>query len=104
MIVKIGKTEGIIPFRELINRDRFKIGDPVRAILLDVDKDQKGPQILLSRTHPEFVRKLFEQEVPGDLRARRRDQGDRPRAGLAHEDHASSATTTASIRSAPASE
>lgn len=63
-IVKIGKTEGIIPFRELINRDRFKIGDPVRAILMDVDKDQKGPQLHLSRTHPEFVRKLFEQEVP----------------------------------------
>jgi len=64
VIVKIGKTEGIIPHRELINRDRFKIGDPVRAYLLDVDKDQKGPQLHLSRTHPEFVRKLFEQEVP----------------------------------------
>ncbi len=64
VIVKIGKTEGIIPHREQINRDRFKIGDPVRALLLEVDKDQKGPQILLSRTHPDFVRKLFEQEVP----------------------------------------
>jgi N utilization substance protein A len=64
VIVKIGKSEAIIPHRELINRDRFKIGDPVRALLIDVDKDQKGPQIHLSRTHPDFVRKLFEQEVP----------------------------------------
>ncbi|MBM3285986.1 MAG: transcription termination/antitermination protein NusA [Candidatus Eisenbacteria bacterium] len=64
VIVKVGKTEGVIPHREQINRDRFKIGDPLRAYVLDVDKEQKGPQILLSRTHPEFVRKLFEQEVP----------------------------------------
>lgn len=64
VIVKIGKSEAVIPHRELINRDRFKIGDPVRALLIDVDKDQKGPQIHLSRTHPDFVRKLFEQEVP----------------------------------------
>ncbi|MBD3162669.1 MAG: transcription termination/antitermination protein NusA, partial [Candidatus Eisenbacteria bacterium] len=64
VIVKIGKTEGIIPYREQINRDRFKIGDPVRALLMDIDKEQRGPQIQLSRTHPDFVRKLFEQEVP----------------------------------------
>jgi transcription termination/antitermination protein NusA len=83
VIVKIGKTEGIIPHREQINRDRFKIGDPLRAFLLDVDKDQKGPQILLSRTHPDFVRKLFEQEVPEifervvEIRAIAREPGSR---------------------------
>jgi transcription termination/antitermination protein NusA len=64
VIVKIGKTEGIIPPRELIFRDRFKIGDPVRAVLLDVDKNQKGPMLILSRTAPDFVRRLFENEVP----------------------------------------
>ena len=64
LIVKLGKTEGIIPPREVIFRDRFKIGEPVRAILLDVDKNQKGPQLILSRTHPDFVRRLFENEVP----------------------------------------
>ncbi len=63
-IVKIGKTEGIIPPRELMYRDRFKIGDPVRALLLDVDRNQKGPMLVLSRTNPEFVRRLFENEVP----------------------------------------
>jgi len=64
VIVKIGKTEGIIPPRELIFRDRFKIGDPVRALLIDVDKTQKGPMLILSRTAPDFVRRLFENEVP----------------------------------------
>lgn len=64
VIVKIGRTEAIIPPREVINRDRFKIGDPVRALLLEVDKNMRGPQLVLSRTHPEFVRRLFENEVP----------------------------------------
>ena len=64
VIVKIGKTEAIIPHREVINRDRFKIGDPVRALLIEVDKSQRGPQLILSRTNPEFVRRLFENEVP----------------------------------------
>lgn len=64
VIVKIGRTEAIIPHREVINRDRFKIGDPVRALLIEVDKSQRGPQLILSRTNPEFVRRLFENEVP----------------------------------------
>lgn len=64
IIVKIGRTEAIVPPREVINRDRFKIGDPVRALLLEVDKNMRGPQLVLSRTHPEFVRRLFENEVP----------------------------------------
>ena len=64
VIVKIGKTEGIIPPRELIFRDRFRIGDPVRALLRVVDENQKGPLLVLSRTDPEFVRRLFENEVP----------------------------------------
>ena len=93
VIVKIGKTEGIIPHREQINRDRFKIGDPLRALLLDVDKDQKGPQILLSRTHPDFVRKLFEQEVPEifervvEIRAIAREPGSRSKiCVVSHDD------------------
>lgn len=93
VIVKIGKTEGIIPHREQINRDRFKIGDPVRAYLLEVDKDQKGPQIHLSRTHPEFVRRLFEQEVPEifervvEIRAISREPGSRTKiCVVSHDD------------------
>jgi transcription termination/antitermination protein NusA len=64
VIVKIGRTEGIIPPKELIFRDRFRIGDPVRALLKVVDENQKGPMLILSRTDPEFVRRLFENEVP----------------------------------------
>jgi transcription termination/antitermination protein NusA len=64
VIVKIGRTEGIIPPKELIFRDRFRIGDPVRALLKIVDETQKGPMLILSRTDPEFVRRLFENEVP----------------------------------------
>lgn len=93
VIVKIGKTEGIIPYRELINRDRFKIGDPVRGLLVDVDKDQKGPQIHMSRTHPDFVRKLFEQEVPEifervvEIRAISREPGSRTKiCVVSHDD------------------
>lgn len=97
VIIRIGKTEGIIPFRELINRDRFKIGDPVRALLIDVDEEQKGPQktpqLHLSRTHPDFVRKLFEQEVPEifervvDIRAIAREAGSRTKiCVVSHDD------------------
>jgi len=64
IIVKLGRTEAIVPPREVINRDRFKIGDPVRAVLVEVDRNQRGPQLVLSRTHPDFVRRLFENEVP----------------------------------------
>jgi transcription termination/antitermination protein NusA len=64
VIVKIGRTEGIIPPKELIFRDRFRIGDPVRSLLKIVDENQKGPMLILSRTDPEFVRRLFENEVP----------------------------------------
>jgi transcription termination/antitermination protein NusA len=64
VIVKIGRTEGIIPPKELIFRDRFRIGDPVRSLLKIIDENQKGPMLILSRTDPEFVRRLFENEVP----------------------------------------
>jgi len=52
------------PARELINRDRFRQRDHARAYVLMVDKQSKGPQVILSRTHPNFLVKLFEAEVP----------------------------------------
>lgn len=64
VIVKINLTEAIIPSRELINRDHFRQRDMVRAYVLAVDKQAKGPQVILSRTHPDFLVKLFEAEVP----------------------------------------
>ena len=60
----IGKTEAILRRDETIPREKFKVGDRVRAYVLDVRRENKGPQIFLSRTCPEFLAKLFTSEVP----------------------------------------
>ncbi len=64
IIVDLGKTEAILPLREQIRRERYAVGSPVRAVILKVDKAQRGPQVLLSRAAPLFLRRLFELEVP----------------------------------------
>lgn len=64
VILDIGKTEALLRRDEIIPREKFKNGDRVRAYVLDVRKEVKGPQIFLSRTCPEFMAKLFTQEVP----------------------------------------
>jgi N utilization substance protein A len=64
VILDIGKTEAILRYDEIIPREHFKSGDRVRAYVLDVRREVKGPQIFLSRTCPEFMAKLFTQEVP----------------------------------------
>lgn len=64
IIVNLGRTDAILPEKEQIPRERYRQGDRIRAYILDVDINAKGPQIILSRTHPGFLVKLFEQEVP----------------------------------------
>ncbi len=64
IIVNLGRTDAILPEKEQIPRERYRHGDRIRAFILDVDLGGKGPQIVLSRTHPGFLTKLFEQEVP----------------------------------------
>ncbi|MEA3305847.1 MAG: transcription termination factor NusA [Candidatus Omnitrophota bacterium] len=64
LIVDLGKTEALLPRKEMCPKDNFKQGDRVRALILEVKKTTKGPQIILSRTHPIFVKRLFELEVP----------------------------------------
>lgn len=64
VIVDIGKTEAVLVPVEQIYTDRFQIGDRVRAYVAEVRKIGKGPQVYLSRTHPGFLRRLFESEVP----------------------------------------
>ncbi len=64
IIVNLGRAEGVIPTSEQINREIFKRGERIRAFIYDVKRISKGPQILLSRTHPGFLRMLFELEVP----------------------------------------
>lgn len=64
IIVDLGKAEGILPIREQIRRERFSIGERLKVIVLKVERGQRGPKILLSRSHPLLVQRLFEQEVP----------------------------------------
>ena len=64
LIVDLGKSEAIIKREELILRETFKNGDRVRAYIYEVKEDAKGYQVFLSRTHPQFLSKLFTQEVP----------------------------------------
>ena len=64
LIVDLGKSEAIIKREELIPRETFKNGDRVRSYIYEVKEDFKGYQVFLSRTHPQFLAKLFTQEVP----------------------------------------
>ena len=62
--VNLGRAEGILPYREQVPRESYRQGDRIRAYVLEVNKESRGPQILLSRTHPNFIIKLFALEVP----------------------------------------
>jgi len=64
IIVNLGRTEAELPPREQIPRESYRQGDRVRAYILDVRQYSRGPQIILSRTHPNFLSALFENEVP----------------------------------------
>ncbi|MCX7944308.1 MAG: transcription termination factor NusA [Deltaproteobacteria bacterium] len=64
LIVDIGKTEAILPKKEQIPKEVFRPGDKIRAYIVDVLRISRGPQIILSRIHPGFLKKLFELEVP----------------------------------------
>ncbi len=64
IIVDLGKTEGIIYRREQSFREKFKKGDRLTAYVIDIKKNTRGPQVILSRTHPGLLIKLFEIEVP----------------------------------------
>ena len=64
IIANLGQTEGILPNREQIPKESYRRGDRIRALIMDVLHDTRGPQIILSRTHPEFLISLFKTEVP----------------------------------------
>ncbi len=64
IIVDLGKTEALMPPREQIPGESFKPGDRIQGHLLDVRQTTKGPQIIMSRAHPDYLVKLFEAEVP----------------------------------------
>lgn len=64
IIVNLGQTEGIVPVREQVPREGYRRGDRVRALILEVLHESRGPQIILSRTHVDFLINLFKMEVP----------------------------------------
>ncbi len=88
LLVDLGKTEGVLPKRELSPRDSYRQGDTIRAYVLEVGKTAKGPQIILSRNHPGFVKALFQLEVPEiaektvEIRSVSREAGDRAKIAV----------------------
>ncbi|MFY7776663.1 MAG: transcription termination factor NusA [Elstera sp.] len=86
--IDLGRAESILRRDELLPRETFRPGDRVRAYIYDVRREQRGPQIFLSRTHPQFMAKLFSQEVPEvydgiiEIRAVARDPGSRAKIGV----------------------
>jgi transcription termination/antitermination protein NusA len=64
IIVDLGRTEGILPVREQTPRETYRPGDRIVAWVKDIDREARGPQVILSRSDPKLVEKLFEQEVP----------------------------------------
>ena len=63
VIVDLGKFEAIMPMRERVTTEDYNIGDRIRAYVVEVDNGARGPEIIISRSHPNFVRRLFEVEV-----------------------------------------
>ncbi len=64
IVLNLGRAEAAIPYKEQIRRERYRQGDAVRGYIYEVLKSSRGPQVLLSRAHPEFLRRLFSVEVP----------------------------------------
>ncbi|KQT83930.1 transcription termination factor NusA [Aurantimonas sp. Leaf443] len=92
VIVDLGKAEGIVRRDEQIPRELFRYGDRVRAYVYDVRREPRGPQIFLSRTHPQFMAKLFTMEVPEiydgiiTIKAVARDPGSRAKIAVVSSD------------------
>ena len=63
-VVNLGRAEAILPLTEQIPKETYRRGSRIRALIIDVKRTQKDPQIILSRSDPSFLVKLFEQEVP----------------------------------------
>ena len=86
--VNIGKVEAVMPVREQIPGEEFDFNDRVKVYVVSVDKTTKGPQVIVSRAHVNFLKRLFEQEVPEiydgivEIRALAREAGDRSKVAV----------------------
>src|SRR3954468_13425635 len=92
VVVDLGRGEAIVRRDEMLPRETMRPGDRVRSYLFDVRREARGPQIFLSRTHPQFMAKLFTQEVPEiydgivEVKAVARDPGSRAKIGVISRD------------------
>lgn len=92
VVVDLGRAEGVIRRDAQIPREVARVGDRVRSLILRVIRENRGPQIFLSRAHPDFMKKLFAQEVPEiydgviEIKAAARDPGSRAKIGVISRD------------------
>src|SRR5499433_2807686 len=92
VVVDLGRGEAIVRRDEMLPREVFRNGDRIRAYIYDVRREARGPQIFLSRTHPQFMAKLFAQEVPEiydgiiEVKAVARDPGSRAKIAVVSRD------------------
>jgi len=92
VVADLGRAEGVVRRDEMIPRESFRNGDRIRAYIYDVRRETRGPQIFLSRTHPQFMVRLFAQEVPEiydgiiEIRAVARDPGSRAKIAVISKD------------------
>ena len=92
IIIDLGKTEALLPRRELPLSEEYRQGDRIRAYILEVKKTNRGPQIILSRTHADLVRRLFELEIPEidegivEIKAISREPGERTKIAVTSKD------------------
>ena len=93
-IIDLGRAEAVLRRDQQLPREPIRQGDRIRAYIGEVRREQRGPQIFLSRTHPQFMAKLFEQEVPEvydrviEIKAVARDPGSRAKIGVMSNDSA----------------
>lgn len=92
VVVDLGRAEGVIRRDQQIPREAARVGDRVRSLIMNVRRENRGPQIFLSRAHPDFMKLLFAQEVPEiydgiiEIRAAARDPGSRAKIGVISQD------------------
>jgi N utilization substance protein A len=92
LIVNLGRAEAVLPAREQTPREIYRPGDRIRAFVLDIKQISRGPQIILSRTHPQFIIELFRAEVPEiaegvvEIKAVAREPGSRTKIAVYSQD------------------
>ena len=89
IFIDLGRTEAILPASEQVHNERYRVGQRLKAIILEVVQTSKGPRVVLSRSHPDLVRRLFEMEVPEifngtvELKSIAREAGSRSKVAVA---------------------